>query len=222
MIDGVDKQRARTDDDKRTRRDDILDAARAVFDATEFDAFTMDAVATKLGLVKGTLYRYFPTREGLLLALTGDEYTGWFDAVDARLREPARATTSRSSVERRVTALLVDEVVTRERFMRLLALVPTVLERNVPFDTARAFKVRLMGRIESTAVLLATPLHTPVERSVQLLFHLQAAVIGLFHHAHPAPIVAEVLEDPALAALRIDLRLELTHAVAALVAAARP
>jgi short-subunit dehydrogenase len=58
----VDRKRARSDDDKAVRRGDILDAARAVLDAGELDAFAMAAVAAKLGLVKGTIYRYFPTR----------------------------------------------------------------------------------------------------------------------------------------------------------------
>ena len=78
-------RRARSDEDKLARRAEILDAARQVFDGGEIDAFTMDDVAAALELAKGTLYRYFPTRESLLLALADDEYQQWFARVDEAL-----------------------------------------------------------------------------------------------------------------------------------------
>ena len=67
----MDRRRARSDLDKAERRADILEAARATIDGSEMDEFTMDAVAAKLGLAKGTLYRYFPTREAVLLGILG-------------------------------------------------------------------------------------------------------------------------------------------------------
>jgi len=205
-------RRARSEADKELRRAAILDAARDVFDAVEFDEFTMDAVATSLGLAKGTLYRYVPTREALLLALLTDEYTGWFDAVDLCMRDaPADS----------VAPLLVDELLERPRLMRLMSMMSSVLERNVPFDTAREFKVFLLARSTSVAALLAERLGCTPVRATQLLVHLHALAVGLYHHTHPAPVVCEVLADPALAVTRIDLRTELRHGIAALVAATR-
>jgi len=202
-------RRARSAADKELRRAAILDAAREVFDSVEFDEFTMDAVAASLGLVKGTLYRYVPTREALLLALLTEEYTGWFDAVDLCLSDsPADS----------VAPLLVDELLERPRLMRLMSM-SSVLERNVPFDTAREFKVFLLARSTSVAALLAERLGCTPVRATQLLVHLHALSVGLYHHTHPAPVVCEVLADPALAVTRIDLRTELLHGIAALVAA---
>ena len=64
-------------------------------------------------------------------------------------------------------------------------------------------------------------LFNPVDpaSALQLLYHLQAIVIGLYHHAHPAPVVQQLTETPALAVLRIDLAAELRHGVRALVTA---
>jgi len=203
-------RRARSDGDKRARRDDILAAARAGFDAGELESFTMDGVAAALGLAKGTLYRYVPTREALLLALVDEEYARWFGEVDAGLRAGRRD----------VPLLLVDALVAQPRFLRLLSLVPAVLERNVPSATAAEFKATLLGRARATAPLLAAATGTDDAAAMRLLVHLHASAIGLYHHAHPAPSVAAALAADELAALRIDLRAELDHAARALCAAA--
>ncbi len=221
-------QRARSDADKRSRHDDIVDAARAVFDDLEIDGFTMDAVAASLSLAKGTLYRYVPTREALLLALTIDEYATWFDRVDAALAgaTPPKGDTPRDSARdaagdaETLTSAVVTSLVEQPRLLRLMSLVASVLERNVPFDTALHYKSFLVQRSAVTGTLVARRLGCTQQRALQFLVHLQALTIGLYHHAHPAPVVKEVLVDSAFAALQIDFRRELEHGMRALALAA--
>ena len=47
------------------RRGAILDAAEAVFASHGFAATTIDAVAAKAGIAKGSIYNYFPSKEAL-------------------------------------------------------------------------------------------------------------------------------------------------------------
>jgi AcrR family transcriptional regulator len=51
-----------------TKRDDILRAAVAEFAHRDFHEVLMDDVAARAGVGKGTLYRYFPTKEELFLS----------------------------------------------------------------------------------------------------------------------------------------------------------
>jgi AcrR family transcriptional regulator len=207
----VDKRRARTDDDKADRRHDIVEAARSTFDATDLQAFTMDAVATTLGLAKGTLYRYFPTREALLLGVLHDDIDEWFDAVDAALAS--------ASTDGAVTSRLVGTLMDRPRVMRLLAVLPSILEHNVPHATAAEFKRFLLERSAVTGAFIDAAIRTRRGSGVRLLVHLNAGVIGLYLGAHPAPVVAMVLAEDDFAPLRVDLRRELTHLTRALVGA---
>jgi AcrR family transcriptional regulator len=56
--------------DAARNRERILDAARtALTAADDIDAVTMHTVAQKAGVGQGTLYRHFPTREDLVLAV---------------------------------------------------------------------------------------------------------------------------------------------------------
>jgi AcrR family transcriptional regulator len=58
------------------RKAEILDAAARTFAANGFAATDVQVIADRLGVGKGTVYRYFPTKEALFLA-----------AVEAGLRE---------------------------------------------------------------------------------------------------------------------------------------
>ncbi len=208
----MDRRRARSDLDKAERRADILEAARATIDGSEMDEFTMDAVAAKLGLAKGTLYRYFPTREAVLLGILVADLEGWFAHIDRRLAKAVGRAP--------VVSALVGTLIARPRLLRLLAVLPSVLEHNVPFTTAHEFKSFLLRGSAATGSLIDTALQAREPGAgVHLLVQLNAGVIGLYHGAHPARIVATVLAEPEFAPLRVDLRRELTHLTRALVGA---
>jgi AcrR family transcriptional regulator len=51
------------------KRDEILAAAEQEFARRDFHQVLMDDVAARAGVGKGTLYRYFPTKEELFLAM---------------------------------------------------------------------------------------------------------------------------------------------------------
>lgn len=79
--------RARRDADKEARRRELLDAARALFEATSFAEVKMADVAARTGLAKGTVFLYFPTKEALFLALLDDLLAAWFAKLNGRLSD---------------------------------------------------------------------------------------------------------------------------------------
>lgn len=54
------------------RRMEIVKAARFLFQTQEYDKTTMQDVMTYLGIAKGTIYYYFPSKEELLEAVIED------------------------------------------------------------------------------------------------------------------------------------------------------
>ena len=74
------------------RREAILAAAGAVFAAHGYAATTMDAVAAKAGIAKGSIYNYFPSKEALFEQVFV-EAVGIIEAEAMRiLSEPVSAT----------------------------------------------------------------------------------------------------------------------------------
>ncbi len=59
----------RKEREKLQRRKDIIDAAEIVFFEKGFDNTTMDEIANKVELSKGTLYLYFKSKEELFLEI---------------------------------------------------------------------------------------------------------------------------------------------------------
>ena len=207
----VSKQRARSDDDKRARRRQILDQAMALWDERTFTTLTMVEVAERCGLAKGTLYLYFPTKEALLLALLEDLLIEWFDALDGALDRDDRWDTAR------LARVIVAVTAERSALTRLLAIGEGILEHNIDSARALAYKGLILARTGATGARLERrlPFLAAGEGSL-VLIRLHALVTGLRQMADPAPIVREVLIRPEMASLRVEFGSALATALVAL------
>jgi AcrR family transcriptional regulator len=67
--------------DAARNREALLLAAEALVDHCGIDAVTMDAVAARAGVGKGTVFRRFGSREGLMAALLNFSETEWQASV---------------------------------------------------------------------------------------------------------------------------------------------
>ena len=81
----VGQLRARTAQAKADRRLQILASASAVCAASSYDELTVADVADRAGIAKGTVFRYFPTKEDLGRALAEEHLARWADDLDRRL-----------------------------------------------------------------------------------------------------------------------------------------
>ena len=62
-------KRARTNEQKQAKKQQIIQAADELFRESGFDAFSMGELCKRSSVAKGTLYLYFQTREEVLLEL---------------------------------------------------------------------------------------------------------------------------------------------------------
>ena len=72
-------QRARSEAAKLAREAPILTATEILLRQSDYGSMTMQAVATLVGLAKGSLYLYFTSRESLVLAVHGRLLDRWID-----------------------------------------------------------------------------------------------------------------------------------------------
>jgi AcrR family transcriptional regulator len=197
------KSRARNDDDKHHRRQTIMDAAWDLFQAASYASLTMTYVAERCGLAKGTVYLYFKTKEALFLAVQEQQLQAWLDALDAALAA-ASAPDQRTRIAL-VTDLICDSVTARPALARLLTILHTVLEHNIEYETALAFKRMLLTRLATTGALLEACLPAiPAGEGARLLLRIYALIIGLYQLADPAPVARQVMALPELAALNVS------------------
>ena len=206
------QRRAMSEEQKQIRREAILTATLRLFAEREYGAITMAEVAEAVQLVKGTLYLYFPTKEALFLALLEDQLNDWFAALDVGLA----AITSVGAIEQ-VVALFDGTLGERPALTRLLAILYTILERNIDLMTARQFKQRLSAHLGATGPLLEGALSflQPGDGTVVLL-QCHALVVGLRSMADPAPVVRQLVTEPGLDLFAVDFAPQFTQMLRAL------
>ncbi len=71
----------RTDQGEATRRG-LYDAAIARFDADGYEATTLRAIADDAGVSPGLLYRYFPSKQAVVMALYTERSVAYADTVE--------------------------------------------------------------------------------------------------------------------------------------------
>jgi AcrR family transcriptional regulator len=198
------RERARSSEDKEQRRRAILDAARLLFVERGWAGFAMTGVAERAGVVKGTLYLYWPTKEELLLAVLEELLWQWLDELDGRLDE------TRPGVgAARLAGVICDSLVSYEPLGRLLAILQTVLEHNVSRDSVLRFKRELALRVSASGARIDRLVPLEAGGGARALLHANALLVGLQQMADSAPIVKDVLADKSLAWLEIDFAREL-------------
>ncbi|MDX1803026.1 MAG: TetR family transcriptional regulator [Alcanivorax sp.] len=198
-------QRARSPEQKAARRAQILDAAAAFFASQRFEAISLADIARQAGVTKAALYRYFPSKEALFLAL----YLSALEQVSAA------ELTADVGLADSLTELLVSQPL----FCRLTAIVHTVLEQNLDSEQAKAFKTALLERFSRLAERLQAQFGLTQPQSVRYLFQVQQSLIGCWAMSHPSRAVADVIDVPPLSIFRLDFRNALQLQLQALAAA---
>lgn len=206
-------KRAINEQQKKQRRQHILDTALAAYETSSYEAVSMAALAQQVGVAKGTLYLYFSSKEALFLQLLTQAFADWFDALDSGLA----AETTEEGITK-VIALLGSTLAERPVFIRLMVIMHTVLEKNIDLTTAVQFKQFLRQRVLQTAPLLQKRLPFLTQsQAATLLLQIYALVIGLQQQANPAPVIKQAFAAKAeLAELQIEFMPTLLATIQAL------
>jgi AcrR family transcriptional regulator len=204
-------RRARGDDQKALRREAIVEVARKLFERKDFEALSMDEIARRARLAKGTLYLYFRTKEELFLEIHRADYAAWFAEFRDWLETLGSAP---RATPRALAGWIVGSFRRHERFLRILPLLGPVLERNLSFEAALGFKRALLGEMEGAAAQLARLLGVSPASAVSLLMRLHALVLGATVQCAAPPVLEAFLEkDERFAPFREDFETVLRELV---------
>ncbi|HEY3859286.1 MAG TPA: TetR family transcriptional regulator [Gammaproteobacteria bacterium] len=196
------KSRAVTDTQKEARRADILRVAARRFVLTPYDSLSMAETADEAGVAKGTLYLYFKSKEEMFLAIYTDQLNDWFEDLDRKLRQAGGEASIAGFVQ-----TVGETLASRPQLLRLIAILHTVLERNVDHTAASRFKHWLKDRTLATGTLLEQHLRfLKPGQGARLLMDINALVIGLQHMAEPSEVMKQVLAEEGMEVFRVDLQ----------------
>ncbi len=201
-------KRARAPEHKSQRRAAILGAAEGLLERREAaDSCSVELLARKAGLAKGTVYLYFRSREEVLLGVHEKQSHELFDVVERALAAPG------ANAERVVSAGL-RYLRAHPQFYPLAASCRTMLDTNVSTDAALAFKIGIGKRLQALGRRIEQlyPGLKPGEGAI-LLINSYALIIGLWQQADTPKPLRAVMDRPEMAVFRLDFEKQLTAAV---------
>ena len=165
------KKRARSLEEKSFRRQQILDAASALFAEVGYEGFSVALLASKAGIVKGTLYLYFKTREEVFLALYDQSLNRWSERFIQRLPETLE--------DRAFCELLYDTAFEDALYVPLQARLEKVIEHNVSLDCLLLSKRNFLQQVDRIAAASADVLRLRNEQALEVIKTLGVLIVGV-------------------------------------------
>lgn len=204
-------QRARKPEEIEARRVTLLAAAAELFDADGPQGAGLNAIAAKAGFTKSNVYRYFESREQVLLELFLAEMEAMVPVFCAKLAG------AKAGDVTELAKLVAGEFTSRPRLGQLTAILTGVIEANVSEDTIMRTK-RTLGTLSAR---LAEGLHNklPAAGYADCLWAVSMVgtlVAGMWPGAHPSPAAARVLAREEFAPFRPNIERDLERAARAL------
>jgi AcrR family transcriptional regulator len=190
----------------------MLAATAELLEGWSYSDITMDRIAERAGVAKGTLYLYFRTKEALFLSLYEDRLGAWYAELQA-LADHGKGTVDPAAAARVIASTLAA----RPILIHLHGLLHSTLGHNIDLETTVAFRRRQHRKVSTLASAFARRIEKlSVHRALRFLIQLEVVVGGLSWAANPPSAVAQTLEEEDLAVFRVDFEEELREIVTSL------
>jgi TetR/AcrR family transcriptional regulator len=207
-------QRARKPQEQQLRRDAILAAASELFDIEGPQGTGLNAIAARAAFTKSNVYRYFESREEVLMSLFLIEFESFVSDFETR-----SAACPAGDIDA-LAAISANTFVAHPRFCTFIGILTSVLEQNVSVEKIIALKraVTVLNRRITAAVSAKLPTATPADCGWAVAM-VATLVAGMWPNVTPSAAAAEVLAMPEFEYLKPRPERDLTRAIAALFAA---
>lgn len=211
MNDVLNFQRARKPEEQQLRREAILAAAAKLFDAEGAQGAGLNAIAAAAGFTKSNVYRYFESREEVLMSLFLSELELF--ALDF---ETGAAKVTPGDIKS-LARCAADCFITHPRFCKLMPMLSSVLEQNV----SEAKIIELKRAVSAINVRLASAMQarmpgSTLEDCAWVTATAATLVAGLWPNVEPSSSAAKVLAMPEFQHLKTVPERDLSRAIEAL------
>ena len=206
-------QRARKPEEINLRREQLLAAAAALFDEQGPAGAGLNAIAARAGFTKSNVYRYFESREQVLLELFRAEFADLVVALELAIgAQPAGDVA-------RIAGAISATFLARPRCCALISILSNTLEQNVSEATIADTKIYLSG--QNARVVAALAARLPGARAEDCAWAIAmggSLLAGMWPTVNPPPAARAVLARPEMAHLRLVPERDFERAMHALLA----
>lgn len=205
-------QRARKPEEKEVRRQAILTAARKLLGEVGTSELSLSELARRSGVSKTNVYRYFESREDVLLHVWVEEVRALGKNLEAAFAKLAPGDVSG------VIAAVVAAFAAQPKLCELMSIVSPVLERHLSAQAIVSAKQNLAMLTRHIAALLHARIPAiSLEDCAWLAGAAATWVAGIWPAVNPPPAVAEALSHPELAGMQTDFERDFARLLSVLV-----
>ncbi|MEC4183455.1 TetR family transcriptional regulator [Adlercreutzia sp. R21] len=180
-------RRARTQEQKDQRLDDILDATESILDEGSYHDVTLSAIAERVGCSRANLSHYVKSKEEILLLLYIRSLREILE--DMRGIDPTLLDASSADGLKDAAAVLASMLSSHRNFGRLGALLASIIETNVSLECLVECKREIIAVMaEGSGLLVEGGMFDGADDAAGFLFDLSNYVSGLYPATHPLPI----------------------------------
>ena len=197
-------------EDKEARHHAILDAAERLFLKHPERMASVAEVATAAGLAKGTVYLYFPSKVEMVLALLERHVAHFFTELMKKLAERGPLDFDD------IFPVTLAHLIRLPGYLELTSRCFGLMDREIPKDTALAFKARVARTLQGAGVHLERHFDMPAGAGVTLLLHSYGLIVGLWQLLHPNERFGRAMKRPELRELDRNYEHEIENALRAL------
>jgi len=200
-------QRARSAEQRESRRRAILDTAAAMLDEMPVADLSLNELSRRVGLAKSNVLRYFESREAVLLELLDDFLERWLSELADELAAGVDVTASAEARAGQLAEVLSRSLADRVVLCDLFGAQGGVLEHNVSVEVVKRHKRSSLATLEAMSELVRR--HVPELGDGARQFCLTSLVSAgaLSAYVPPPPsLLAAYADEPALGILHVDLR----------------
>ncbi|SFT01779.1 TetR/AcrR family transcriptional regulator [Marininema halotolerans] len=185
--------RARTNEQKQQRIEDVAKATAYLYDTLPYEEITFAAIAKETGFARSNLYIYFSSKEEILLHILICDMQSWYEQIESSFHV-RRSYTIEETME-----VWTDALVQNERHLSLLSILFTVLEKNVTVEALTKFKEDLLEiQLKCYQLLQGLFPSAPDDELQQFLLSSFALAQGLYPMTRLTKVQMKAIENCAL------------------------
>lgn len=198
-------KRAMTSDAKAKRAQEILETAYELYQTNSFYSLKMSDIAKAVGVSKGTLFNYFPTKESLFMEMLFQVY----EKRVTHLKEMVQSydTMTLLTFKKFLLEEMTPHLDVQSTYVRLSAIKNTILENNIDYELAMQEKKKSYKGIEQVVQLLSERVEKlSAEEIFEIFIAQNAMLVGYFNMANIPEVLKDGIDKEALDAFNVDFK----------------
>ena len=190
--------RARSDDQKEDRLNQVKQAADELFQKMPYTEITLTTIAEKLTWSRANLYKYVTTKEEVFLAISAQKMANYYTALISAFPEGNKYS---PEVIAEVWAGILNA---NQDYLRYVSYLNPIIETNVTVDRLAAFKKRYYGFAWQLRDKISEMLSLSKEDAYKLQLDILTFAATTAVTCYKNPLVQEALKKINIAPPKMD------------------